>query len=356
MMGPVRSIFYGVYLYFLLWFISLLFADNYNVVFITMTIVTVDLLSFTVEYFYSNPITRSSITLSEILKWFALMYGIVTLGIYIIQMAIPIPKYILVVVYSLVVVVGIYGYVNAHRVIITGHDLELDNLNEELTVVHISDLHVGSIRNKKMLKDLVIKINSISADIVIISGDLADGYSPIKEDMFMDLKKSKIPIFFVSGNHDYYREIDQLLNATEVADITSVINEKIKFKCLNIFGLAYSFENQDEQEETVRKIEKIVDPNQVNILVYHVPVNWEFFRSIGFDIQLSGHTHGGQFYPINLIFKMAFPYLRGLFRKKNTYLSVTDGVGTGSSPLRLGTHSEIVLLHLKKSKLWDVYR
>ncbi|MDR3223534.1 MAG: metallophosphoesterase [Methanobrevibacter sp.] len=349
MMGPVKSILYGTYIYFLLHFIILLFIDNYNVIYLTIAIVSVDLLSFTIEYFYSNPITRFSITLSEIMKWFALIYGIITFGIYIIQIAIPIPKDIILLTLFIVVMVGIYAYINAHRIIITEHNLKINNLNEELTIIHISDLHVGSIRNKKMLKNLINKINSISADIVIISGDLADGYSPIKEDIFLPLKKSKIPIFFVFGNHDYYMGIDQLLKATKNANIVNIINEKIEFKGLNIFGLSYSFGNQDEQIETIKKIEEVIDLNQVNILVYHVPLNWELFRSIGFDIQLSGHTHGGQFYPMNLIFKMMFPYLRGLFKHDNSYLSVTDGIGTGSPPLRLGTHSEIVLLHLKKN-------
>ncbi|MDR2830169.1 MAG: metallophosphoesterase [Methanobrevibacter sp.] len=349
-MGPVKSILYGIYLYFLLYFISFLFTDGYNVNILTIAIVTVDLLSFVIEYFYSNPITRFSITLSEIIKWLALMYGMVTFAIYIIQIAIPLPKYIMLLMYLAVVLVGIYAYINAHRIIITEHDLEINNLCEELTIIHISDLHIGSIRNKKLLTNLINKINSVSADIVIISGDLADGYSSIKENMFITLKESKIPIFFVFGNHDYYRGIDPLLKATEIAGIKSIINDKIEFKGLNIFGLPYSFGNQHEQEETIKKIEKMIDSYQVNILVYHVPINWEFFRSIGFDIQLSGHTHGGQFYPMTLIFKRAFPYLKGLFKDDNTYLSVTDGVGTGSPPLRLGTHSEIVLLHLKKSK------
>jgi len=347
-MGPAKSLFYGLYLYFLLYFMSLIFVEGFNVIALAVAIVFIDLMSFIVEYFYSNPITRLSTTFSEILKWFALMCGILTFGIYIVEIAIPLPRDIIVGLYLVIVAVGIYGYINAHKIVTNEYNLEIANLGEELRIIHISDLHVGSIRNKKMLKDLVNKLNSITADMIIISGDLADGYSPIKEDMFITLKSSKTPIFFVFGNHDYYREMDELLRATENADITSIINEKLEFKGLNIFGLAYSFGNQNEQLETIKKIEKMINPKQVNILVYHVPVNWEYFSSIGFDIQLSGHTHGGQFYPINLLFKRMFPYIRGLFKTGNSYLSVSDGVGTGSPPLRLGTHSEIVLLNLKK--------
>ena len=86
----------------------------------------------------------------------------------------------------------------------------------------------------------------------------------------------------------------------------------------------------------------------VNIIIYHVPYNWQGFSRMGFDIQLSGHTHGGQFYPVINFADLIFKYNRGLF--KNTlgkYLHVTTGVGSMDTPMRWGTDSELVILKLK---------
>lgn len=90
------------------------------------------------------------------------------------------------------------------------------------------------------------------------------------------------------------------------------------------------------------------DENKANILINHFPVVWANTRSLGIDTQLSGHTHGEQFYPFNLFVKRAFPYLKEIFEEDSKYLSVTNGLGTLGPPMRIGTESEIVILDLKK--------
>ena len=93
-----------------------------------------------------------------------------------------------------------------------------------------------------------------------------------------------------------------------------------------------------------------IDDDKVNIINYHVPQNWEEFSRLGFDIQLSGHTHGGQFYPVVWIGNMIM-YNMGLFKKniggKDKYLHVTTGVGSMDYPFRWGTDSELVILKLR---------
>ena len=98
------------------------------------------------------------------------------------------------------------------------------------------------------------------------------------------------------------------------------------------------------------ELKSCVKPGMVNIINYHVPYYWEEFSSLGFDIQLSGHTHGGQFYPAVNFADIVFKYNKGLFKNDSgKYLHVTTGVGSMDTPMRWGTDSEIVILKLRKS-------
>jgi predicted MPP superfamily phosphohydrolase len=354
MQGPVSSIILGLLFYGVLHFSAALFGGLNELleISIVVVIVFIRLISFIVERIKSTRITRNILNFCEVLLWLVLMYGILTIIVYIVKLVILIPESVLIALYGILIpILAIYAYVNAHRITIKEHTLYINNLTEELDIIHVSDLHIGSIHNKSLLNSLVVKINPVEADIVIISGDLADGSCPITEDMFMPLKDSNKPIFFVYGNHDYYMGIDPLDKATENANITTLRNEMINFKGLNIYGLPFSFSSRD-QELMLKNIKGIgdkIDSTQANLLVFHIPSNWEYFSSIGFDIQLSGHTHGGQFYPMTFLIKLMFPYSKGLFKKDNSYLSVTAGLGTFSSPMRWGTNCELVLLHLKRN-------
>lgn len=96
--------------------------------------------------------------------------------------------------------------------------------------------------------------------------------------------------------------------------------------------------------------ESSINHNLVNIINYHVPYYWDNFSKLGFDIQLSGHTHGGQFYPVVWFSNKLFEYNMGLFKNNlGKYLHVTTGVGSMDTPMRWGTDSELVILKLRKS-------
>jgi predicted MPP superfamily phosphohydrolase len=245
-------------------------------------------------------------------------------------------------------IITIYGYIKANRIKINEHDLFIKNLKEELNILHFSDVHIGSMRGKKLLKNIVNKINSTDAEIAILSGDLADGTCPIEIDDFSPLADSKVPIIFTPGNHDYYPGLENVITSAENANLKVLFNDKIEFKGLNIYGFFVSsilkpgvtIENSNDFS--------MLKPDEVNIVINHFPVYWEEFKKIGVDIQLSGHTHGGQFYPIRFLMRLMFKYVRGVFKKDDSYLVVTDGVGTYQSPIRWGTDAEILLLRLKR--------
>ena len=142
--------------------------------------------------------------------------------------------------------------------------------------------------------------------------------------------------------------IESVVDACKNAGIIVLDKDKLEFQNLNIYGLTYSFE--DIEMPTDEEIQNSINPNLINILNYHVPYRWEEFSSLGFDIQLSGHTHGGQFYPAINFTGLMFKYNKGLFRDDlGNYLHVTTGVGCMDTPMRWGTDSELVVLKLRKN-------
>ena len=295
----------------------------------------------------STPFGRFLSTLDGLWMWGSLMYLIDIVFIYLINIFIPLSLEIRLLLLAIVPVVGIYNYYNAHKIVIKERTIKLPNLSQDMNIIHLSDVHFGSVRHKSIIKDIVDRIKEIEdkCDLVVISGDLADGSSVILKDDFLQFSKLNIPIFFTPGNHDFYMGIGSVIEASRKAGIIVLDNEKTQFKCLNIYGLTYSFDDRS----TPNFDENMINPNMVNILNYHVPYYWDEFSSLGFDIQLSGHTHGGQFYPVVWFSELLFKYNKGLFKNKfGKYIHVTTGVGSMDVPMRWGTNSEIVILKLRK--------
>jgi predicted MPP superfamily phosphohydrolase len=202
------------------------------------------------------------------------------------------------------------------------------------------------------MKNLAEELKNLEdvCDLAIISGDLADGSCIIEEDSFMPLSDVDMPIIFSPGNHDFYPGIDNVFNACNAAGIIVLDNEQIDFKDLSIFGFSYSFDSLlPVSEQTLRDA---VKEDSVNLMIYHVPQKWEEFSDLGFNLQLSGHTHGGQFHPVTFLANILLSYNMGLFERiaggKKAYLHVSTGVGVMDYPMRWGTDSELVILKLRK--------
>ena len=147
-------------------------------------------------------------------------------------------------------------------------------------------------------------------------------------------------------NHDFYPGIENVCRAAKKAGMIILDDEKMEFKGLNIFGLSFTF--GDKEDISNEQLKQATDEDAVNIINYHVPYGWDLFTRLGYNLQLSGHTHGGQFYPMRWFCKLMFKYNMGIFEKNGSYLSVTTGVGSMDTPMRLGTDSELVILKLRK--------
>lgn len=339
--------FYMLFEFFLLKYLFLLIGGLNDIYSLAMTIL-IGLNHFMPMLFEirkSRKITRFLTTLDGIWMWASLMFFIDILIIYFIGSFITLSLSLIISLLSIVPILGVYTYWKAHNLVIHEKTIKLDNLKRDIDIVHLSDVHFGSLGHKKLIADIKEKLNALDCELVIISGDLADGSSIVEENDFLPLKDVKMPVIFTPGNHDFYPGFENVVRACKNAGIIVLDNGSIEFDCLKIHGLTYSF-----TDKSVPKMDKSwINPNKVNILNYHVPYYWKEFSSLGFDIQLSGHTHGGQFYPVVWFGNLMFKYNKGLFENRlGKYLHVTTGVGSMDAPMRWGTESEIVVLHLKK--------
>lgn len=346
----VSTPFYMIFEFFLMKYAFLLFggiSDVYLVLF-ALAIGFLRLVPMFFEAKKSRRITRIMTTVDGVWMWVSLMLLIVVMAIYIINVFISTPLIVNAVLFAAIPVLGAYNYYRAHKLVVNEVTLTLDSLARDINIVQMSDVHFGSVRHRQIIHQIVEKLKGLedSCELAIISGDLADGSSVVEEDDFLEFSEVNIPVIFTPGNHDFYPGVESVIKACRKAGIIVLDNESMEYEFLNIYGLTFSFEDRSHPKIDA----SLVKPGFVNIINYHVPYYWEEFSAMGFDIQLSGHTHGGQFYPAINFANLLFKYNRGLFKNDSgRYLHVTTGVGSMDTPMRWGTDSELVVLKLRKN-------
>lgn len=323
--GPLFTVLYGIYNYLLITLVSNLFdgAGNYLIIPLTLTIAGIYLFATVVQGLYPNPITHFLALMSEIWKGTSIYLILFTIAMHIISWIVEVPNIVFIgVLFVLVPLIAIYAVYNADKIRINNIDLSFDNLFEDIKFIHISDVHIGAIRGNRLLNNIVNKINDLDqedTDFVVITGDLADGSSPINLNSFKVLAKSKVPILFTLGNHDFYPGIDNVIEAVKSANITVLSNQLVEIKGTQLIGIPFGRQgftkdvardtDSMDSEYSKRFVNLDIDLNKTSILLHHVPVGWDLFKDIGIDLVLSGHTHGGQFFPFNRLVKEFFHIL-----------------------------------------------
>lgn len=326
----------------LAWFFGII---NLNYIYAFVGLISISLpASMLVEQKYSSAFSRVIYMLST--TWMGIsmyfLWTIIVVGILRIFVNIPL-EFAGIIIIVFVALISVYSLANAYPAHEKKIEIPIKNLNFEVTFVQLSDVHIGSVRNSGFLKRVVTKIKEINPDAVLITGDLADGSTTIYKNTFYPFKELKMPIFFTQGNHDSHSGIDNVFNALKYADVHVLHNELIEFQGIQIIGASYSM-----QRNYLRSLLSQLDFDQEkpSVLMYHLPSEWDAARENGIDLQLSGHTHNGQFYPFNLIVKLFFPYLGGLYKNEKDHLYVSSGTGTWGPPMRLGSRNEITIINL----------
>ena len=237
----------------------------------------------------------------------------------------------------------IYGFINASKVRVKQLKFSHSKIKKNLSFVFLSDIHVGS-NSPKILKKIVHLINQENPKFVLIGGDLIDSSSFKIQDLD-EIKKVKAPIYFVTGNHEYYIEDSQKhLNDLKNQNIKVLDNQSVLEEQINIIGLS---DNQKKCSK-INKFEKLFDSDYFNLLLVHQPSVWNSLKEKA-NLTLSGHTHNGQIFPFNFIVKIQFPQIYGVYYHLKNYLYVSSGAATWGPKIRIGSKNEILNIELNSN-------
>jgi uncharacterized protein len=258
--------------------------------------------------------------------------------------------------FGVAAIVALFGVINASWIRVTRFRVELPELPDAWvgrTAAVVTDLHLGNVRRGPFVRRVVRRLNALSPDIVFLSGDLFDGTRLDPSQAIAALTGLRIPLgtYFVTGNHDERFSRPAIFEAVRRVGVRILDNEAVSVDGVRVIGI--HDEEASDPELLARLLEqagvKRADPS---ILVTHQPVNLAVAEAAGVGLQVSGHTHGGQFWPWNLIVARIwgrFGY--GLNRVGAMWVVTSSGVGTWGPPLRVGTRSEVVLVTFDKAPL-----
>lgn len=249
----------------------------------------------------------------------------------------------------LAVATAVYGMLNARVVRVRSFTLRLARLPESWRgrkALLVSDLHLGNINGLHFAQRVADKIANLKPDIIFIPGDLFDGSKADPDRLAAPLLKLASPLgtYFVIGNHEEFGGETQFVGVLHRAGINVLNNERVVVDGLHIIGVPFGHSTYPI------RLRKFLESLQLNdapasILLNHVPSRLEIAEQAGVSLQLSGHTHGGQVFPFSWIARRAFgTFTYGLQRFGQMQVYTSSGAGTWGPPMRVGTHSEIVLL------------
>jgi len=243
---------------------------------------------------------------------------------------------------------------------------------EGRSIVQLSDIHLGHIYGKLFADRIVTRTNSLNPDLVLITGDLFDGVDGPYESFIESINRldAEHGIFFVTGNHEHYAGIKEVLKILEKTKVRILDNKIVDIDGLQVLGISYP---------GIRKIEDISNLNKhsgtktTRILMFHTPTNvlknsgdrakhhvstyWRpdtsfaLNKQLHVDLQLSGHTHHGQIFPFNFVTRWLFKgYDYGLKRDGDFQIYTTCGTGSWGPPMRSPVRPEIALIRLYKER------
>ncbi len=249
---------------------------------------------------------------------------------------------------GLVFVLVLYSIINALPLSVRHIEIPIPNLEKEVTMVHISDLHLGAVQGSSYLKKVVDKTNAQNPDIVVITGDLVDGSADLEEIDSSPLNNLKAKTFMSIGNHDQYEGIDRVTAFLDKTQVQLLRNELVNYQGLQIIGIDNPYEMQNNSPK-IDPLDSIkINKSKPSVLLFHLPNNLKKAQEAGINLQLSGHTHNGQIIPINFFSQIFFPKVKGLYEYHGMHLNVLTGTGTWGPPFRLGSKNEIAVIKLVK--------
>ena len=267
--------------------------------------------------------------------------------------------------------VTLVGFFNARRTAaVVRVDVPIRNLPASLdgfTIAQLSDIHVGPTIRRGYIQRIVDVVNRLGADMVAITGDLVDG-------TVYELREHVAPLaglrarhgtFVVTGNHEYYAGVHAWIDELRRLGLRVLLNEHVVLQTRNVKGAQTDEEVLDSAlviagvtdytaahfdaahaSDPKRALHDAPPLVRTRLLLAHQPRSAPAAAEAGYQLQLSGHTHGGQFFPWNLFVPLQQPFTAGLHRLREMWVYTSRGTGYWGPPKRFGVPSEITLLKL----------
>ena len=266
------------------------------------------------------------------------------------------------VVLALAVLMTLIGWVNARRLArVVTVDVPLANLPpalDGLCIVQLSDLHVGTTIKRRYIQRIVDRVNTLNADLIAITGDVVDGSVQALAPHVAPLAQLRAAqgVYCVTGNHEYYAGEPAWSAELSRLGLTVLKNRHVVLTIggtdLVLGGVTDFGAGQfvpEEASDPQAAIAGAPDHAALCILLAHQPRSATAADAAGWDLQLSGHTHGGQFWPWGYFVRLQQPYTAGLHRHGGLWLYISRGTGYWGPPKRLGAPAEITRLRLVAS-------
>jgi predicted MPP superfamily phosphohydrolase len=298
----------------------------------------------------------SSLFVFTLLRDLVLLVAIVALSTRHVHILASASALLVVVIAAFITAVGFAGARRRARVV--NVDVPLANLPLALqgfSIAQISDVHVGSTIKRRYVEAIVEAVNALGADLIAVTGDLVDG-------SVQELARHIAPLarlrarhgaFLVTGNHEYYSGEPAWTAEFRRLGLQVLLNEHVVVSHggspLVVAGVTdYSSHhfNPEQRSDPAAAMSGAPADAGARILLAHQPRSAAAAASAGFDLQLSGHTHGGQFWPWNLFVRFQQPFTAGLHRLNHLWVYISRGTGYWGPPNRFGAPSEITLLRL----------
>ena len=230
-------------------------------------------------------------------------------------------------------------------------ELPLSKLPTSFSAVQISDLHIGGLIEKNAVREIVKQTNVLEADVIFLTGDIIDAKISQVSEALQELSNLKAPlgIYFITGNHEYFHNIGELLGTIKSMGIKILENQNILLEkngeplinlagVYDLFGKRIGVLEPNLQEALENRQETLP-----TILLAHQPkFIFEVKEENQVDLVLSGHTHGGQIFPFRFLVTLDQPYLAGLYQHNaKTQIYVNRGTGFWGPPMRILARAEI---------------
>ena len=246
-----------------------------------------------------------------------------------------------------------YGVWNAYHPRLVSFTVRIKNLPpgwQGKTLVQLSDVHLGQVLGADFLARAVAKANAQNPEMVLITGDLFDGADGNLEKLVVPLNRLVAPqgIYFVTGNHETYLGVERSYVALRATPVRILADECVTIDGLQVIGISYP-----ERGQTLSFSEKMAklpgfDPALPSLLLYHSPTQVAAAKAAGINLQLSGHVHQGQIFPLQFITRLMYgKYYHGLHTEGDYTLYTTSGTGLWGPTMRTGNYPEIAVIHLE---------